>query len=34
MLWTADCMANARKLAENRVKIVPGVQQLSCKVGF
>eukprot|EP01050_Picozoa_sp_SAG11_P072150 SAG11_NODE_54174_length_101_cov_212.500000_1_plen_25_part_10 len=25
MVWTADCMANARKLAENPVKIVPGV---------
>eukprot|EP01050_Picozoa_sp_SAG11_P066105 SAG11_NODE_46420_length_136_cov_155.702703_1_plen_24_part_10 len=24
MVWTADCMANARKLAENPVKIVPG----------
>eukprot|EP01050_Picozoa_sp_SAG11_P069523 SAG11_NODE_50742_length_112_cov_228.076923_1_plen_29_part_01 len=29
MVWTADCMANARKLAENPVKIVPGVQKLS-----
>eukprot|EP01050_Picozoa_sp_SAG11_P019046 SAG11_NODE_2973_length_2800_cov_1.339134_1_plen_30_part_10 len=30
MLWTADCMANARTLAENPVKIVPRVQKLSC----